>query len=81
MLHDPSHITPPEVTDNINLSQSVDPTNQILFSLSFTAPNAHGTYSNWFKMINADGVPFGDAFVVEIVVGTWEAKQTQLAGG
>lgn len=68
-----------EADMDIALQQSVDPGNQILFSIRFTAPDPHGTYSNYFQMINDEGVAFGYPFVVEIVVGTWEAKQTQLA--
>jgi hypothetical protein len=62
---------------NIYLQQSVEPTNQVTFSLSVTAPDPHGTYTNWFRMINDEGELFGEAFKIEIVVGTWEEKQAQ----
>ena len=72
-------ITCDEVDMDIYLQQSVDPGNQILLSVRFTAPDQHGTYVNHFRMINDKGEVFGDNLFVEIVVGTWEAKQTQLA--
>jgi len=62
---------------NIYLQQSVEPTNQVTFSLSVTAPDPHGTYTNWFRMINDKGELFGEPFKIEIVVGTWEEKQAQ----
>lgn len=68
-----------EADMDIYLQQSVDPGNQILLSVRFTAPDQHGTYVNHFRMINDKGEVFGDNLFVEIVVGTWEAKQTQLA--
>jgi len=68
-----------EADMDIYLQQSVDPGNQILLSVRFTAPDTHGTYVNHFRLINDKGEVFGDNLYVEIVVGTWEAKQTQLA--
>jgi len=64
--------------DNIqSLTQTVDPGMQIDFSIRCTAPAAYGNYSNYYKLINADGVPFGPDFYIVIETGTWEAKKTQ----
>ncbi len=61
----------------IYLQQSVDPYNQITFSVRMTAPDQHGTYKNHFRMINDKGEVFGDNLFIEIVVGTWEEKNAQ----
>ncbi len=61
----------------IYLQQTVDPYNQITFSVRMTAPDQHGTYKNHFRMINDKGEIFGDNLFIEIVVGTWEEKNAQ----
>ena len=66
-----------EADMNINLQQTVDPTNQITISVRMTAPDPHGTYSNYFRMVNDKGEVFGDSLFIEIIVGTWEEKQAQ----
>lgn len=66
-----------EADMNINLQQTVDPTNQITISVRMTAPDPHGTYTNYFRMVNDKGEVFGDSLFIEIIVGTWEEKQAQ----
>lgn len=66
-----------EADMDIYLEQSVDPNNQVTFSVRVTAPDPYGTYTNWFRMINDKGETFGEPFKIEIVVSTWEDKQAQ----
>ena len=69
-------------TDNIQyLQQSVDPGMQIDFSIRCTAPTAYGNYSNYYKLINDEGQPFGPDFYIIMETGTWEAKKTQQHAG
>lgn len=47
---------------------TIDPGATMDVTIELTAPAAPGTYTGWWKMINANGVAFGDPFYVQIVV-------------
>ncbi|MDO9545246.1 MAG: NBR1-Ig-like domain-containing protein [Pelolinea sp.] len=64
----------------IFLTQSVDPNNQITLSVRMTAPDPLSTYSNYFKMINDKGQPFGPDLSVVIKVGTTADKTPTPSG-
>jgi len=49
-------------------TKTIDPGATMDITIELTAPSAPGTYTGWWKMVNADGVAFGDPFYVEIVV-------------
>ena len=48
--------------------ESVAPGNIVEISIEMTAPDSNGEYTGYWRMENADGTAFGDAFYVEIAV-------------
>ena len=59
-----------------NLTQSVAPGQQIEISVNLTAPAQTGTYKGYWRMINNNGVFFGDSPWVLIQVATATATNT-----
>ena len=41
---------------------------EVTISIMFTAPQAAGTYESQWQAVNPDGVPFGSAFYMQVVV-------------
>jgi len=57
-------------TSVISIQKPVEPGTQVELSVKMVAPDALGSYTSYWKMINNEGAPFGDTLSVEILVGT-----------
>ncbi len=54
----------------VSISEPVKPNEQIQLSVPMKSPAELGTVVNYWRMMNGQGQLFGDAFYVQIVVGT-----------
>ena len=63
-----------------NLVKPVEPGQLLNISVIMRAPDALGTYTNYWRMMNADGQFFGDILSMKIVVGTELDKTPTPAG-
>ena len=57
-------------TTVISILKPVEPGTQVELSVKMVAPDALGSYTSYWKMINDKGQPFGDTISVEFLVGT-----------
>ncbi|MCD6355641.1 MAG: hypothetical protein J7L66_00020, partial [Anaerolineaceae bacterium] len=64
----------------VSIINPVEPGNQVTLSVRMTAPNALGSYVNYWRMMNGDGQFFGDMLYMEILVGT-TADKTPIPSG
>jgi hypothetical protein len=54
---------------SVKLPNAVKPGESVNISVNFTAPTTSGSYSSYWKLYSANGIPFGDTCSVVFVVG------------
>jgi hypothetical protein len=60
-------------TLSVPLPKEVKPGESIEISVKFLAPSSLGSYTSWWRMLNANGAVFGDPFSVVFTVGSSNA--------
>jgi len=60
-------------TLSVDLPKEVKPGETIEISVNFIAPANLGSYTSWWRMLNANGAVFGDPFSVVFAVGSSSA--------
>jgi len=53
----------------VHLPNEVKPDLSVSVSVTFTAPSNEGTYYSFWRLVNEDGIPFGQVVSMKIVVG------------
>lgn len=53
----------------VHLPNEVKPALAVQVTVTFTAPNEAGTYYSYWRLVNSDGLPFGENMSMKIVVG------------
>jgi hypothetical protein len=53
----------------VHLPQSVKPNEVVNVSVTFTTPSTLGTYYSYWRLVNADGQPFGEQMSMKIYAG------------
>ena len=53
----------------VHMPKEVKPEETVNVSITFKAPDTFGTYYSYWRMVNFEGVPFGEQMSMKIVVG------------
>lgn len=53
----------------VHLPNEVKPALAVQVTVTFTAPTTEGTYYSYWRLVNSDGLPFGENMSMKIVVG------------
>lgn len=53
----------------VHLPNEVKPALAVQVTVTFTAPSEPGTYYSYWRLVNGDGLPFGENMSMKIVVG------------
>jgi hypothetical protein len=64
---------------SVKLTKPVAPGETIQISVQFLSPTTLGSYTSWWKLVNANGFPFGDPLSVVFSTGNDTATPTSAA--
>jgi hypothetical protein len=53
----------------VHLPNEVKPALSVQVTVTFTAPSSSGAYNSYWRLVNSDGLPFGEVMSMKITVG------------